>query len=915
MQKTSYKRRAIRSFYLLFVTVSLSILTSSFSRAYAQNKQQNSSITIRVLDNATKDTLPGAICKIEALGVFGMANINGIAKLPNIPSGKWKIVTKILGFKEKEITVVVSKDLQLIIRLDEQSLTLDNVVVTAKRNTAGSGTTESIGRQAMDHIQATSLGDVMQLLPGGLLPQNKDMTSAERINIRSVGYDKNNAYGVSIIMDGMPINDEAAIGGLNGLSAGEGVDMRTIATDNIENVEVVTGVASAEYGEMTSGSVIVHTKSGTTPLRARIKITPSVLQTSVSKGFRLPGNSGIMNASFDYANSSGDPRMRTEAFDRISTNLGWSKKIGIWSPNVRFSYSGVIDQSKIDPDEADKGTERKNGNYSMRLSHDGRFAINKWFSRTLKYTIGANYSIRDSYQKKIISTGGTGRVLFNSREEGTSLGDILPSSYWAEGGSKGKSLNLYGKLSNSLFVKTGSLGQRIIMGIEYRYSKNYGIGKYNKNDALPITISDARPRRYKDIPGLNTLSAYLEDNLHFDWEWMPTDLRAGLRAQVSQPGKDESVSSISPRLNLTIKPTKWLNLRIGYGMNAKSPGLSYLYPENKYFDKIVATYNNGVNQYTYYQTYIEKPNNTKLKNSITNRVQGGLDFNLWTGHTISLTGYIDRNTNGFSSTADYGLYTYNTYSLDNGSIQPQATGAPVIDWNNPNRVFVSKLSSGLAVNNASSENKGLEFSVDLGRIKAIYTSFYIRGAWARSKTWSGGDSYSNPREYVGDSDLSPIKFVRNLSNQKTISERLSNQFEAVCHIPKLAMVASLTGQMIWYTYGNTTNAYSAPYRYIDANLESHDITSAMLADSDYTIEGYNLQRQIIDPSDNRGTWSSPLWVLNARLTKNVSKYLRCSFYANNVSYYQPWTSNNITSTKSEKNTNNFSFGVEVSVKL
>jgi len=551
----------------------------------------------------------------------------------------------------------------------------------------------------------------------------------------------------------------------------------------------------------------------------------------------------------------------------------------------------------------------------MRLSHDGRLAINKWFSRTLTYTLGANYSIRNDYQKKIVSTGGTGRVLFNSREEGITLGDILPSSYWAEGGSKGKSLNLYGKVSNSLFVKTGLVRQRIIMGVEYRYSKNYGIGKYNDNDALPITISDARPRRYVDIPGLTTLSAYLEDNIHLGWEWMPTDLRAGLRAQVSQPGKEESVSAISPRLNLTMKPIEWLNLRIGYGMNAKAPGLSYLYPDYRYFDKIISTYNNGTDQYTYYQTYIKKPNNTKLKNSITNRIQGGLDFNLWKGHTISLTGYIDRNTNGFSSSADYGLYTYNLYSLDNGSVQPQASGAPIIDWNNPSQVLVSKISAGLAANNAASENKGVEFSMGLGRIKAIYTSFYIRGAWARSTTWTGGDSYSNPIEYVGDSDLSPIKFVRDLSDQKTISERFSNQFEAVCHIPKLAMVASLTGQMVWYTYSNRTNNRSVPYRYIDTNLESHNITPAMLADANYSIDGYNLQNQIIETSDNRGVWSTPLWVMNARLTKDVSKYLKCSFYANNVNYYQPWTSSNITSTKSEKNTNNFSFGVEVSVTL
>lgn len=880
-----------------------------------QAQKKELSVTITVLDAANGEPMPGAICTIDEIGIFGMTNVYGVAVLPKIPEGRWKIKTTLLGFKTDEKQIVASKNLKMVIRLKEESLSLDEVVVTAKRNTAGKGTSQQIGRQAMDHIQATSLGDVMQLLPGGLLPDNKDMTSAEKISIRTVGIDKNNSYGVAVIMDGMPINDDAALGTMNGLSAGEGVDMRQIPTDNIESVEVVTGVASAEYGEMTSGAVIVHTKAGATPLRARMKVTPSALQTSVSKGISLPRNLGVLNTSFDYANSSGDPRKRTEAFDRISGNIGWSKKIGNWSPNVRFAYSSIVDQTKMDPDEAERGTKTKSGNYSFRLSHDGRFAINKWYSRSLKYTVGANYSLRDYYKKAIVSTGSTGRALFNSKEDGIYLADILPSSYWAEGGSEGKSFNAYAKLSNDIFIKTGLFSQRFKMGAEYRYSKNYGKGKYNDNDALPLVITDSRPRRYIDIPGLTTVSAYIEDNMKLDWKPMPITFSVGVRAQVSQPGKNESVSAVSPRLNLAVQPTKWLDVRLAYGMNAKTPGLTYLYPETKYIDNIVASYNDGNEQYTYYQTYTTVPNNKTLKNSITHRVEGGLDIRLWKGHDISITGYIDRNTSGFNTLADYNLYTFNYYSLDNGSIQPQVGAAPIIDWNNPYSTRIALISSGEATNNACSENKGIEFSLDLGKIEAIHTSFFVRGAWARSETWTKGIGFSRPTDYVGDSQFAPIRFVSNKENQIDVNERFNSTFEAVCHIPKLAMVASLTGQVIWYTHSKSLNSTNYPIGYIDNQLNYHDIDPEWYNDPDYTIEGFNLQKQVIDATDKRGTWSKPLFVMNARLTKNISKFLECSFYANNVNYYQPWQNNNRTTTKTEKNTNNFSFGVEVSVRL
>lgn len=55
-------------------------------------------------------------------------------------------------------------------------------------------------------------------------------------------------------------------------TSGQGTDLRTISPDNIESVEVIRGIPSVEYGNLTSGAVIIKTKSGVTPLEAKVKL-------------------------------------------------------------------------------------------------------------------------------------------------------------------------------------------------------------------------------------------------------------------------------------------------------------------------------------------------------------------------------------------------------------------------------------------------------------------------------------------------------------------------------------------------------------------------------------------------------------------------------------------------------------------
>lgn len=102
-----------------------------------------------------------------------------------------------------------------------------------------------------------------------------------------------------------------------------GTDLRQIAADNIDNVEVIRGIPSAEYGDLTSGLVVVHSKVGVTPWQIKAKVNPAMTNASLTKGFSL-NKAGIMNVNLDYAKAWGDPRQKTRSYDRYTLNLGYS---------------------------------------------------------------------------------------------------------------------------------------------------------------------------------------------------------------------------------------------------------------------------------------------------------------------------------------------------------------------------------------------------------------------------------------------------------------------------------------------------------------------------------------------------------------------------------------------------------------
>ena len=302
--------------------------------------------------------------------------------------------------------MVLTKDVtNYKLRLEEVSLAISEVTVTAKSG-GKLNSSYSINKTAIEHLQATSLTDIMQLLPG-VLTFNPSLTKINQITIRDLPPITNgtavpnttNALGTAIIIDGAQltndVNMQTRSSDNNAFSTSSegGIDTRQIPINNVESIEVISGVASAEYGDLTSGAVIVRTKAGRAPLEVGFKTDPNIKQVSATKGFALGGNKGFFNANMDYSYSNKDNRSPSTTFNRITLGLGYSntfnKERTPLSFNAKFNGHMTLDKQKEDPDMKQERLY-KAADKQASLNLYGNWMLNKSWITNLKYTVAGS---------------------------------------------------------------------------------------------------------------------------------------------------------------------------------------------------------------------------------------------------------------------------------------------------------------------------------------------------------------------------------------------------------------------------------------------------------------------------------------------------------------------------------------------
>ena len=888
-------------------------------QALGQNKDKRKyTVDLTVTDKDTKEPVVMATVTMQPTATVSITDADGCVSLRNVEQGSYSLQVSYVGYESKTIRVVVDKPLRLSCQLSSSTLALREVSVTAKQNASGASTSSIIGRQAIDHLQASSLADIMQLVPGQLMG-NIDMTSQSGLQIRTLSNDNTAAFGSSVVVDGVPISNNGAMS-QGPLTEFTGTDLRNIAADDINEVEVVRGIPSAEYGDLTSGMVIVHSKAGVTPWQVKAKVNPALMNYSVGKGENI-GRGGIVNASLDYAQAWSDPRMKTRSYHRYTGTLGWSYDISRrWNINTKVRYLLAKDWTGNDPDADADGTYTENKTQNVSVTHNGRIQTDRKFSRSVNYTVGLSLNSTKATKDAFTSFSTNMNPILTARETGYYTVPFESRNYRAVSYTESTPGNVYAKINNRFYLRSGKVTQSFKMGAEYHYDWNNGRGYYNADDRYPLTPnSNGRPRAYSEVPGLHQIAAYAEDQITWNLNKV-NRLRAtaGVRFTAMQPFGDVATTALSPRLNLSFAATKWLDLRAGLGLNAKTPGLNYLYPDKKYMDRIAAPADAATNTVLYHTQVYDVQFSRDLRNATTTKAELGFDLRLKNGKKLSVLGYIDNTPNGFGNLTDYFTYTANY------------TDAAHPENNRSDVVFIT---TGAIGNTSHSLNRGIELDMDFGTWNALRTSFYLSGAWQESKMWSTNmNSMSLESKYMPQAfktaETTPFKVVypTGLDDSYSKYRRFVTTLRTVTHIPELRMVASLTAQAIWYDWSDTYNKDKDPIAWIDPQLGYHEISSDMLAgylgmDAKYYetaptgvdyVGLFNLMKREIHIDKE----SSPItWNLQARLTKELGKSAALSFYVNNALYYEPFLQgNSVSRTRSQYN-KGFSFGAELSFNL
>lgn len=897
----------------------------------------------KVTESKSKEIVELVAIQIKELNRWTTSDMNGNFSFKDIPKGSYTLQASCLGFEQYEWPITIERDIAgFKLMMKQSSLGLEEVVVTAKENTSLSSSSK-IESTALDHVQPTGLADVMQLVPGQIT-LNPDMSKTNQITIRDINSfqgnsndqpDHNSALGTAIIVDGTPMSNDANMQTLNtagggtaqGYStAGQGIDLRQMSTDQIESVEVIRGIPSVEHGNLTTGAVLVKTKAGKTKLFLKFKADPMIKQIAISKGFMLPGeNKGAVNVDFDYTNAYDDMRVPTSNYERLTGQLGYSntffRSSTPLSINLKVTYYSTIDDEKNDPDML-KEEIYQSKEQSAGFKLYGNWSIKKPWLSGIEYNFSGDFEKQDYYEYKITSGGVTPTP--TSLVAGESVGTILPSSYFSELTIDGRPYNYFGTIKANITGRYGSIDNKLMAGIEWRTSGNNGDGRIYDMTRPPTGASSTRPRAFSDVPASRNLSLFIEDKISIPIGTTKINAQAGVRYNNLLPKglfSTDGYMNLEPRVNVTYDiiskkkhlPLNDLSIRFGYGKTSKNPGMIHLYPDKAYRDQISFNYYPDLIVIT--TQIFDNTSNPDLKPITNTKFEAGVDFNLL-GVKVMLTGFKEDIINGFDWYSNFYTYEYRKWNelagagknpvFENGNVNYTESGITKTLSYKTDRFFESYRSP---VNNYNVNKKGIEYILDFGRIKSIRSSLLIDGAYYHISKIDNVIPYSERKNIIYQGERYPYLPVY-AGNDGSLKQRLNSNIRINTHIPKLRMVTSITGMLVilnksletWrdengrdlaYALGANNEKLYGDYStdglvYVDP-IGFRDMDGVYHPWQDnYSFESpyHFLVKQY--RSYNYTTVNDPFtWQINLKLTKEIGDRAKLSFFANNIFNHRP----------------------------
>lgn len=243
---------------------------------FAQKIKTDANIVGHVVSNG--EHIPFVTVSVKGTTIGITTDESGHYQLINLPEGKLIIIAQSLGFKpqEKEITIKAGETKELKFELEQDILSLEQVVITGDRNatnrTESSTIVNTLTPKLFATTQSVTLSEGLNFCPG-LRMEN---------NCQNCGFSQVRMNGMEGPYSQILINSRPIFSGLAGVYG-----LELIPSSMIERVEVVRGGGSALYGS--------NAIAGTINL---------ILKDPINNSYEFGVNTGLIGVGID---NSGNP--------------------------------------------------------------------------------------------------------------------------------------------------------------------------------------------------------------------------------------------------------------------------------------------------------------------------------------------------------------------------------------------------------------------------------------------------------------------------------------------------------------------------------------------------------------------------------------------------------------------------------
>ncbi len=525
------------------------------------SEKTDANIKGHVIDKKTSEHLPYITVSLKGTTIGVTTDATGHYLLKNLPLGKFTIEAKFVGYQTQQFDIELKKGktLEINFELEENNISLNEVVVSANRNETSrrlAPTLVSIlDTKTFDRTNSPTIADGLNFQPGLRVENNCQNCGFTQVRMNGL----EGAYS-QILIDSRPIF--SALTGVYGLEQ--------IPATMVERIEVVRGGGSALFGSTAiAGTINVITKE---PTRNTASLSHSITSIGGKSDF---DNNTSLNASLvsdDHKMGAmvfGQKRNRS-AYDKNGD--GFSEIPHLENRTIGFrSFLKTGTYSKFTFEYHNMNEFRRGGDRMNEEPHNAEIAEqieSNIDGGSLKFDL----SSPDSKHRFSIYTAGQLTKRKSYYGGGTPVNEIISDPNLTDSlklEAIEERMNSYGRTRDFTYSLGGQYSYDFDKLLFMPSSLTTGI-EYTSDD-----INDKSGFRENPITQkVNTKSAYLQN----EWKDERWSFLIGGRLDKHKLLKN---SIFSPRANIRYNPTHDVNIRLSYGQGFRAP---QLYDEDLHVD-------------------------------------------------------------------------------------------------------------------------------------------------------------------------------------------------------------------------------------------------------------------------------------------------------------------------------------------